>query len=342
MTKAFYDSFFGTSAGEGSNNWAVSRAPDGKRLLANDTHMTVMVPNIWYISHLNSPDMHTAGFSIPGSPGILIGHNERVAWGFTNLTLDGQDLFVLETDPRDPRRYRVDETWYAMEEGDITVVLPNGTERVLPAYRTIFGPVITELSKEAEAVVALKWYGSLDETELVDHSTHGFFELARAASVAEVIEAGASFAYVGQNIIAADSEGHIGYHALGAVPLRAGYSGRLPAYGSGGGMDWTGFVPYEQFPGRVDPPEGWLATANNRVTTDSDPYPISFSWSDPYRVERIGSLLASSSSPSVERFGAMRMDVYSPLADAVLERIMSYPVKDPLAENSSSQYDRSG
>ncbi|HUV08448.1 MAG TPA: penicillin acylase family protein, partial [Spirochaetia bacterium] len=187
---AFYDSFFGSSSNGGSNSWAVARSRDGMPLLANDTHMTLMVPNIWYVCHLDSPDMHVAGFSIAGSPGIFIGHNEHIAWGFTNLVLDAQDLFVLETDPRNPMRYRVGDRWLTMEEERVTVGLPHGRERVMTGYRTVFGPVITELTKEAEAVVALKWYGSLDQEELKDKSTHGFFELAKAASVEEAINAG--------------------------------------------------------------------------------------------------------------------------------------------------------
>ncbi|MDH7498836.1 MAG: penicillin acylase family protein [candidate division NC10 bacterium] len=315
-----------------SNNWVVARSEDGKPLLANDPHLAVTVPGIWYFCHLYAPGFHVAGASMAGTPGIVIGHNDFIAWGLTNLMTDCADLFVLQVDPDHPTRYRVADRTLKMEREEVLFRLPKGRSKKMTIFRTIYGPVITRIQKGAEAAVALKWYGTLARGDLEDHSVRAFLSLARARSVEEALEAGKGIAFGGQNLLAADREGHIGWHATGAVPVRRGYSGRLPAEGSSGIMDWTGFLSYSDLPARLDPPEGWIATANQRVVSDQDAQPISFAWTSPYRHQRITQLLQDLATPSSEDFRRIQMDVHSLQAERILSPILSFSFQDEKAK----------
>ena len=319
-------------ASGGSNNWAVAKSQDGKPLLANDPHLALSVPGIWYFCHLHAPGMDLAGASLAGVPGITIGHNGSVAWGLTNLMTDCVDLFVVRVDPHDPTRYQVGDRVLEMEQTEIEFQPPRGKPQKLTLYRTLHGPVITEVQQGVEAVASLKWYGTLPAEALTDRTFGGLLSLWRARNVQEALEAGSQFTLTGQNLVVADLEGHIGWHATGAVPIRKGYSGRLPADGSSGEMDWVGFLPYSDLPSQIDPPQGWIATANHRVVMDQDPHPISFAWTAPYRYERIAQHLQGLKAPSVEDFQRLQMDVHSLQADRILPRVLSFSYQDPKAQ----------
>lgn len=307
-----------------SNNWAVAKSQDGKPLLANDPHLALTVPGIWYFCHLQAPEFHVAGASMAGTPGIVIGHNDSIAWGLTNVMTDCLDLFVLRVDPDHPTRYRVGDRTLEMEREKVLFRLPKGKSKKMTIFRTIYGPVITQIQKGMEAAVALKWYGTLASGDLEDHTEGALLSLCRAQTVEEALEAGKGIAFIGQNLVVADREGHIGWHATGAVPIRQGYSGWLPADGSSGIMDWMGFLSYSDLPTRVDPPEGWIATANQRVVSDQDAHPISFAWTSPYRHQRIAQLLQDLSAPSTEDFRRIQMDVHSLQAERILPPILSF------------------
>ncbi|MBA7650223.1 Acyl-homoserine lactone acylase QuiP [subsurface metagenome] len=312
----------------GSNNWVVASSRDGRALLANDPHLGLTVPQIWYFCHLYAPGIHAAGASLAGSPGIVIGHNGRVAWGVTNLMTDCADLFLVQVDPDQPTRYYVAGRTMEMEQERVVFKLPKGKSRQMIIYRTIYGPVITRLEKGVEAAAALKWYGTLPEGALEDHTFRSLLSIYRVRNVAESLDSGKHMSVIGMNLVAADKEGHIGWQATGAVPIRQGYSGRLPADGSSGSMDWAGFLPYSKLPCSEDPPEGWLATANQRVVKDGEAHPISFSWCSPYRYERIAALLQNLPSPSLEDFHRIQMDVHSLQAESLLPRILSYQYRN--------------
>jgi penicillin amidase len=313
-----------------SNNWAAAKSQDGKPLLANDPHLALTVPGIWYFCHLYAPGFHVAGASLAGTPGIVIGHNDSVAWALTNVMTDCADLFVLRVDPDHPTRYRVGDRDLEMEREKVVFRLPKGKSKEMTIFRTIYGPVITQIQKGMEAAVALKWYGTLPREDLEDHTEGAFLSLCRSQTVEEALEAGKGVAFVGQNLVVADREGHIGWHATGSVPIRHGYSGWLPADGSSGIMDWTGFLPYSDLPTRLDPPEGWIATANQRVVSDQDApdaHPISFAWTGPYRYQRIAQLLQELSAPSIEDFRRIQMDVHSLQAEKIIPQILSFSLQ---------------
>lgn len=315
--------------GGGSNNWAVAESAAGAPILANDPHLLVTVPAPWYFCRLNAPGIDLAGASLAGFPGISIGHNGRVAWGLTNVQTDCVDLFVLKVDPRRPTHYYVGGQVLEMETETVEIPLPGGEVEKLPIYRTVFGPVITEVSEGAQAVAALKWYGTLPEGELLDTLSKAWLRLFGARNVEEALEAGRCIKTLGQNLLAADVQGHIGFHATGAVPQRKGYSGRLPADGSSGRMDWIGFKEYESLPSCVDPEEGWLATANHRTVPADTPAPPTYCWCPPYRYQRIAELLAGLDRPGPEDFQRMQMDCRSLQADRLVPKILSFSFSDP-------------
>jgi len=327
---AFYDAFSPShTGGGGSNNWAVAEGAEGAPILASDPHLPVTVPSPWYFCRLNAPGIDLAGASLAGFPGIVIGHNGRVAWGLTNVETDCLDLFVLKVDPRHPTRYHVGDRVLEMEKETVEIPLPGGELRKLPLYQTIFGPVITQVSEGSEAVAALKWYGTLPEGELRDTMSKLFLHLLAARDMEEALEAGKYYKTLGQNLLAADVQGHIGFHATGAVPRRSGYSGRVPADGSSGRMDWIGFKEYDSLPSCIDPEEGWLATANNRTVPADSPDQPTYSWCAPYRYQRIAELLAGLHHPSVEDFQRIQMDYHSLQAERLLPRILSFSYSNP-------------
>jgi penicillin amidase len=216
-----------------------------------------------------------------------------------------------------------------MRREDVVIGLPKGKSLTLPLYLTEKGPVITAVEKGVEAVAVLKWYGTLPQGAVQDHTYRGVFSFMKATTAAEVLDAGRHWAYATQNLVAADDQGHIGWHAFGAVPIRNGYSGRVPADGTAG-ADWKGFLPYESLPQSMDPAEGWLANANNAPPGWSGP-PLSYSWAPPYRYDRIAGVLRGMSSPGVEDFRRLQADVHSLQADRILPRVLSFSFSDEKA-----------
>jgi penicillin amidase len=324
------------SPGAISNNWAVSRSADGKPLLANDPHLGLSLPAIWYLCHLHAPGIDAAGASVPGTPGIVIGRNTRVAWGFTTVMLDAIDVLLFRVDPADPRRYRIGDRWFPMEGEELRIQLPRGREVSVPLYRTVRGPVITAVERGIEAVAVLKWYGSLPGDQQTDRSFRVLPSFLRAAKAADIIEAGRSCSWISQNFLAADVDGHIAWSATGAAPVRDGYSGRLPGDGSAG-ADWKGFLPYDEMPHLFDPPEGFIVTANNKSTDERSPHPISYYWAGPYRHQRITDLLRGMKSPTPEDFRLLQADRHSLAADRVLDKVLAFDFQDPGAREAADQ-----
>ncbi|MGQ9617161.1 MAG: penicillin acylase family protein [Spirochaetota bacterium] len=318
-----------------SNNWVVAEADGGLPLLANDPHMSMVVPQIWYFCHLSCPTMNVCGASLPGSPGIVLGRNEHIGWGATNVMTDCVDLYILRVEPDNPERYYVKDEIKEMEKEHITISVSGGKRREAIIYRTIHGPVITEVKRGVEAVVTLKWYGTLEEGVLHDRTMHGFLSLMRAESVEQALDECKSITTVCQNFVMADEKGHIGWCASGAVPLREGYTGRLPADGSSGKNLWSGFIPLEKMPWRLDPGEGYIATANNRIVDGRYPHKITHSWCAPYRYERIFELLKGLESPQIDDFRKIQLDNYSIQAERIIPNIVRFKYSNPLAVEAS-------
>ena len=320
----------------GSNNWVVAKAEGGKPLLANDPHLDSGVPQTWYFCHLSCPTLNVCGSSMPGLPGIVIGRNEKSAWGFTNAMTDCVDLYVFRVEPDHPTRYTVGQKSYEMERLEETIHVAGAPSRQVTIYRTCHGPVITEIQPGIEAVATLKWYGTLAEGEMEENSYNGFEGLMRSNSANQVIEAARQMGSIGQNIVCADTDGHIGWIASGRIPKRRGYTGHLPADGSSGTQRWAGFVPAEENPHSIDPEEGWIVTANHRTVDDSYPHHITYSWCPAYRHDRIVEMLGGLSEYTVGAFQEMQRDVHSRQAEVLLPGVLQRSYTDPLATEAVS------
>jgi len=276
--------------------------------------------------------VRVAGATVPGLPAVPIGRNGHVAWGVTNVMMDNTDLFVVRIDPERPTRYVVAGRELEMSVEILSFGLPKGLRVELPLYRTIHGPVITQVVPGVDAVASLKWYGTLPEGALDDTTSSSILALTRAESAEEVMSLLRGVKILAFNFLAADSRGGIAWHSTGAAPIRAGYSGRLPADGSSGAMNWQGFVPYDELPHSSNPERGWLATANHCITPgDLRQPPLSYSWAAPHRYERIAQVLSENPNPSVEDFRRLQMDDYCRLADRILPRLALYSFRQEKA-----------
>jgi penicillin G amidase len=301
-----------------SNNWVVggARSVTGKPLLANDPHLSPSAPSLWYLTHLSGPGLHVAGVTAPGAVGILIGHNDRIAWGVTNLMADVQDLYAESLDaagkyptPAGPRSAQVRKE-RILVRGDKPDAAPRVVER--DVILTRHGPVVLEAAGKR---FALRWTAlDPDASELA-----AFFSLDAASDWNEFTAALRSFAGPPLNFVYADTSGHIGYYAAGRIPLRASGDGTVPVPGATDAGEWSGYVPFGELPHLLDPPSGSIATANNRVVGRGYPHLITRAWGVPYRARRISELLAAKPKLSAADFQAIQADTYA-YADAIFTR----------------------
>ena len=309
--------------GGGSNNWVVAKGEDGHPMLANDPHLGVSLPSVWYLCHMRVPGvLNVAGASLAGSPGVAIGRTDRVGWTVTNFMLDSVDVLTYHVDPDDPTRYFTKGGPLRMREEPVTIGLPKGKSVKLPLYRTNDGPVVTALDKGVNAAAVMRWYGTIPVQSVQDRSIRGVLGFMKAQSTEQLLEAAGNWKYVSMNFVAADVDGHIGWHVSGAAPVRTGYSGRLPADASSG-EDWNGFLPFEAMPHLKDPEEGYIITANYRPPGYPDDATLSHIWCAPYRHQRITRAVQAMRHPGVEDFRALQMDVHSAQADRILRQYAS-------------------
>lgn len=295
-----------------SNNWVVSakRTVTGKPLLANDPHLSASVPSIWYMVHLSAPGLRIAGVTAPGHPDVLIGHNERIAWGITNVEADVQDLYAEKFDKDNPRRYMTPSGWReaAVRHEEIKVrksFTSPETETVgLDITVTRHGPIILD----GEGVrYALAW-PALDPTTV---ELESFYSMNRAKNWQEFRAALSRYTGFPLNYVYADVDGHIGYWAAGRYPIRKTGHGRTPYDGATDAGEWTGYVPFEATPNLYDPPSGVIVTANNRIVGLDYAHHLGDSWAAPYRARRIHDLLMAKKKLSVEDFRVIQGDTYS-------------------------------
>jgi len=272
-------------AGLGSNNWVVSgsHTKSGKPLLANDPHLDHSVPSVWYMIHLTAPGLNVTGVSLPGLPFVILGHNERIAWGMTNTGPDVQDLYSESFNTRDPTKYLHNGQWVDAEVRDENIKVRNQRDYQFTVMVTRHGPVV---SHDGDRDLALQW------TLLSPHALHlPFLRLDQAGNWQEFTAALRDFNIPMQNCVYADAEGNIGYYAAGLVPIRKQGNGSVPFPGSTDDYDWTGFIPFDELPHSFNPPGGIIATANGRIVPDDYPYFITARWEAPYRTARIFQLL---------------------------------------------------
>jgi penicillin G amidase len=294
-----------------SNNWVISgsRTVTGKPLLADDPHLRASAPSIWHMVHLNAPGVRVAGVTSPGVPGVIIGHNERIAWGFTNVGPDVQDLYIEKFDPANPRRYQTPQGWQdaVVRQEPIKVRKGFTSEYDTVVHEvtvTRHGPIIFEADGKR---YALRWTALDPRQNRFDVS----YNLNRARNWKEFNAALEWFTAPTQNIVYADVDGHIGYHAAGVVPIRKSGDGSVPYDGSTDAGEWTSYIPVSKLPTLYDPPSGIIVTANQRIVGTDYPYFLTHSWAQPYRARRIFDLLNEKPKHSIGDFRRIQGDVYS-------------------------------
>ncbi len=294
----------GAEAQPGSNAWAIAGrlTASGKPILANDMHLEFSEPGVWYMAHLQAPGLNAAGVTLPGAPGVIVGHNDRIAWGITNLQFDVQDLYIERMDNRSGRYLFRGHSEQARLEREL--ILVKGSKPVeLNFWVTRHGPVI--INNRAERL-SLRWTAAqpgIFQFPILD--------LDRARNWQEFSTALSRFPGPGSNFVYADVDGNIGYHAAGKLPIRKGWLGDLPVDGASGDFEWQDFIPFEQLPTAFNPPSGMIVTANQNPFPADYPYAVNGNFAPHYRSAQIRAMLSARSGWKPEEIAVVQKDVYS-------------------------------
>jgi penicillin amidase len=316
--------------GLGSNNWVVAgaRTQTGQPLLANDMHLGLSAPAIWFENHLIGDTLNVTGVSFPGLPGVVAGHNAHVAWGYTNGFNDVQDIYLehLRTVNDGRVQYEFKGEWLDAEMIHEAIRVKDADPVVETVIVTQHGPILNALAPDfmGEQPLALRW------TALEPDNIFGaLLRLNRAQNCAEVREALRYWSAPTQNTVYADVQGNIGYSFPGKTPIRAKGRGRVPVPGWTGEYEWLGYVPFEELPHVYNPPQGYVATANNRVTDDDYPHWIGYDHSGGSRAERIAQLIEAHPKLSVADMQKMHLDQISMPALRVVASLNTLTTDDP-------------
>lgn len=288
----------------GSNDWVVSgeHTVTGKPLLSNDMHLGHQMPNIWYEAHLRSGNIDVVGVTLPGMPYVVVGHNQRVAWGFTNVGPTVTDVYMENFNAQG--EYQTPGGWVQPEHRVETIRVKGRADVTLNVRVTRHGPIITDLVPGETRQLALRW-------TLYDGLHIPFFDVNAAQNWDEFTKAFSQLDAPGQNVVYADVDGHIGYHTTGKMPIRAAGDGSLPVSGADNAHEWTSFIPFDKLPSIYNPPSGIIATANGRIAPDNYPYSISMEWEAPWRTARIYHVLESGRKFSPADMLALETDIHS-------------------------------
>lgn len=300
-----------------SNNWVIAGklTVDGKPLLANDPHLAATAPGIWYMSQLTTPTMRVAGVTIPGVPGVVLGHNEYFAWGATNVGPDVQDVFVETFDGQgtaaSPLRYKTPAGWVPATVRTEQIKVRKGLVKtdtdtvLLDVIETRHGPIILE---DGGKRYALKWTAFDPQNSEFE----AFVNLNRGKNWDDFKRALTTYGGATQNFIYADTKGNIGWYAAGRIPIRKTLSGELPYDGSTDAGEWTGYIPFDELPHLYDPPTGLIVTANQRIVGTSYKYPqMSRDAATPWRARRIFDRLSGRTKLTMDDVRDVQYDIFN-------------------------------
>ncbi len=342
LEKSGSDPILPSNEGLGSNNWVVAgaRTESGKPLLANDPHLGLTAPPVWYFAQMTAPGLNVIGSTLPGVPGVILGRNERIAWGFTNTGPDVQDLFIEKLDasggylaPEGARPFQV------IEE---TIRVKGAEPEKLRVRVSRHGPVISDVLRAAQEltprghVLAFSWTALAED----DRSMQAALKIARARDWESFLAAAKDFETPQQNMVYADVEGNIGFVAAGRVPMRKpdnDLKGMAPAPGWLAKYDWAGAIPFDELPRSFNPQSGAILTANHRITPTGYPHLISSSWDPPFRADRIQALLDATPKHGVPSFARIQADVTSLAMRELLPRLLATRPRSEQARKALEQ-----
>jgi penicillin amidase len=341
----------------GSNNWVVAGAltDTGKPLLANDPHLSIQMPSIWYQVGLHCQPKNeecpydVTGFSFAGVPGVVIGHNDRIAWGVTNVGPDVQDLFIEKINPDNPNQYEYLGKWVDMDLRTETILVSGSDPVVIIVRSTIHGPVISDtygplkqnletpeesfsqksgIDLPPEYAISLGWT-ALEPTKLFN-AIWGF---DKAQNWDEFRQAARDFVVPAQNLVYADVDGNIGYQMPGYIPIRKAGDGRFPVPGWTGEYDWLGYIPFEQLPFVFNPESGFIASANNQVNPRDYPYLITTDWDGGFRAKRIVEMITTAPGTiDIEYFQKIHSDNFDASAAILVPLLLNTELDNPSNE----------
>ncbi|MFX3674939.1 MAG: penicillin acylase family protein [Paenisporosarcina sp.] len=295
----------------GSNNWVVSgdKTKSGMPLLADDPHLGLSTPSIWYQMQLESPEQNVSGVIFAGVPGIILGHNEEIAWGVTNVGPDVQDLYIEKPNPDKPTEFQYEGKWEQAEVRDEPIKVKGGDTIDFEVVVTRHGPIISNVMFDKEkpsAQFSMQWTALEPTLEL-----QAVLNMNKATNWEEFETALEDFHAPAQNFVFAGKDGTIAYKANGRIPIRKSGDAQLPVPGDSSDYQWVGYVPYDELPKVVNPDEGFIATANNQVIDESYPYHLTDFWAQSYRYERISEVLRAGDDFTKEDMMALQMDQHN-------------------------------
>ncbi|MEN8197953.1 MAG: penicillin acylase family protein, partial [Pseudomonadota bacterium] len=281
-----------------SNQWVIHgrNTNTGKPILANDPHLGLSVPTLWYLARIEAPGLSLTGATVPGVPIMILGHNGRVAWGVTTTYIDTDDLFLEKLDPADPNRYITPDGPKPFVTRKETIKVRGERPFVLTVRETRHGPVVSDAMRDDNKAAVPKGHVfalSAPWLRGKDTTPDALYDLNRARDALGVVAALRKYQSPPQNFVFADVGGNIGYYAAGLIPIRKTGNGFLPSPGWTGAHDWTGFIPFDELPRGLNPPGGVFVNANNKSVSKDYPYFLSNEWGDFYRAQRITELLNS-------------------------------------------------
>ena len=292
----------------GSNNWVVSgdKTASGFPLLADDPHLGLGTPSIWYQMHLTSPEQNVGGVIFAGVPGIILGHNEEVAWGVTNVNPAVQDLYIEQPNPEDPTQFLYEGEWEQAEVRDETIKVKGEEAVPFEVIVTRHGPIVSDIvykEEQPSAVFSMQWT-ALEPTKELE----AVLNMNKASDWESFETALEDFHAPAQNFVFAAKDGTIAYKANGRIPIRKNGEGELPVPGDSAEFGWEGYIPFDELPRIVNPKEGFIATANNKIIGKEYPYYITNFWAQPYRYERIAEVLEADNQFTAEDMMALQVD----------------------------------
>lgn len=320
----------------GSNNWVISgdKTASGKPLLADDPHLGLSTPSIWYEMSLESAEINVAGVIFAGIPGIILGHNEKIAWGVTNTGPDVQQLFIEKQNPDNETEFLFDDNWEKAKVISEPIKVKGGKTIDYEVTETRHGPIISDFSKDtnAEQLFSLKWTALEATTELL-----AILELNKASNWEEFEQGLEHFLVPAQNFVFMDDTGMIAYKANGKIPIYQDPSDALlPLPGWDKNYELNNYIPFHELPKVINPDKGYIATANNKIVSDDYPYHLSNVWAQPYRFDRITEVLEANDNLTLEDMKDLQMDTINLRAREFIPLFTESIEKDKLSKSAQT------